>query len=638
MKWGRCGLGRDARRQTAAIASAIASARICNTAGRPSPQMHAARWVCKGSLGILLCLVCVRAAVWAAKPELVIDPGGVPPVALQAIVSAVDAIARLAEDQDGGEVSRLRRRAHEATLAALETQGYFSARVTLDAVTDALGEAWDIVIEPGARTQVESVRIAFSGSIAQAPYAQRVETLRAQWPLTSGMPFVNSAWSDAKTQLLEQVRQRDFYFARFAHTQARVDADAARAALDVAVDSGPRVVLGPLRIEGLRRVPDALITRYVRYAPGDAYDQEQLDEWQQALQSTSFFRGAFVTVDAQQDIGEDKRDDAVMTLPLHVRVSEAPAQSAAASLGVDSDNGVRAEGVFRQNIVFGQPVWIETGAGLDKREQRAFWDWHLAPDPRGHNDSFGLLLRRMDSNGLDTTRYGAGWKRRQVRRALGENRVVFETQWDVIAVQESQKIDGAPQDDAHMPTAIATWQWLRRDVDNPYDPREGHLIGAGAGAGVNLDRTEFFYRANLRAQQWWPVGRRHGWTLRAELGKTWAATVRVPTDFGYRLGGSRSVRGYRFQSLGLRRGSAVVGAPAMALVSLEYDHYFDEMWGMAVFVDAGDAAAAFSRMRWALGYGVGARVRTPAGPFQVDVAYGQRDRRLRLHMSLGIAF
>lgn len=64
--------------------------------------------------------------VHAKLPEVIVDPGGVPPAALQAINSAVDAIARLSEDQDGGEIDRLRRRARDATLAALATQGYFT--------------------------------------------------------------------------------------------------------------------------------------------------------------------------------------------------------------------------------------------------------------------------------------------------------------------------------------------------------------------------------------------------------------------------------------------------------------------------------------------------------------------------------
>jgi translocation and assembly module TamA len=38
------------------------------------------------------------------------------------------------------------------------------------------------------------------------------------------------------------------------------------------------------------------------------------------------------------------------------------------------------------------------------------------------------------------------------------------------------------------------------------------------------------------------------------------------------------------------------------------------------------------------GYGIGALLRTPAGPFMMDLAYGQKDRRLRLHFSLGVAF
>ena len=70
--------------------------------------------------------------------------------------------------------------------------------------------------------------------------------------------------------------------------------------------------------------------------------------------------------------------------------------------------------------------------------------------------------------------------------------------------------------------------------------------------------------------------------------------------------------------------------------SVEYDHYFNERWGMGVFVDAGNAAKSFGDMSLAVGYGWGARARRPA--LFLDVAYGQRDRSLRLHFSLGIAF
>ena len=40
----------------------------------------------------------------------------------------------------------------------------------------------------------------------------------------------------------------------------------------------------------------------------------------------------------------------------------------------------------------------------------------------------------------------------------------------------------------------------------------------------------------------------------------------------------------------------------------------------------------------ALGYGLGARWRSPAGPIGVDLAYGERTRGFQLHFSLAIPF
>ena len=583
------------------------------------------------AVSIALTLGLARQAL--AQPEVTIDPGGVPPAALQSIMGAVDAITRLAEDQDGGEVSRLRRRARDATLSALETQGYFSPKVDLEVGQDVGGETWDIIIDPGPRAQVSGVDLSFDGQIATPEFAGRVKSLRDDWPLTEGMPFINEQWQEAKSSLIDKVSRRDFYLARVTASQATIQAEDATADLRMAIDSGPRVRMGKLNTIGLKRVPQKLIDRYVRYQPGDPYDQDLLDEWQQALESTSFFRGAFVMLDEEH---RSTLPNGEVEMPLEVRVTEAPPKRFSSSLGVDSDNGVRVEGLYRQNVVFGEPVWIETGAGVDKNRQRAFYDVHFAPTENGYRDSVGVLFNHSDIEGLDTTRYGLGWTRKKERKAAGDSRVEYETQWGLIAAYDKTRIEGA--ETYEVPTLVGTWQWLRRDVNDKYDPREGNLVDFGLGAGVTLDKGEPFYRSSLRLQQWWPIGRRDVLTMRGEVGKVWAETTRLPEDFGFRTGGARTVRGYRFQSLGVPRGDAIIGAPALAVASVEYMHYFTEQIGMGVFVDAGDAAESFGDMDLALGYGVGARVRTPAGPFGVDLAYGQRDRKLRLHFSLGIAF
>ncbi|MFA5521432.1 MAG: BamA/TamA family outer membrane protein [Castellaniella sp.] len=571
----------------------------------------------------------------ATAPDVVIDPGGVPPAAIKAIHDAVDAITRLTEDQDGGEVWRLRRRAHAATLSALQTQGYFSPVVTLEVGRDVGGETWDIIIEPGERTQVGAVDLQFRGQILRPEYAPRLEKLKGEWSLTSGQTFINADWSDAKDALLEDISRKDFYFARYDHTRATVIAEQARADLAISVDSGPQVRLGELKVLGLRRVPLKLVRRTVDYERGEPYDQQRLDDWQQALNETSFFRGAFVTLQEDEEYRRVLEDDSV-ELPLQVRVTEALARRFSASVGADSDHGLRVEGLYRQNVVFGQPVWMETGAGVDYRRQRAFLDIHLPPDRDGYNDAVGVLASNTDIEGVRTRRFGLGWKRLQERKAAGDSRVDYQVRTGIVLAHDWTRNRGA--DKYKVPTLTATWQWLRRDVDDIYDPREGHLVEFGLGAGLTLDRGEPFGRTSVRAQKWWPVGDHDVVTLRGEVGKVWSRTDRLPEDFGYRTGGARSIRGYRFNSLGVERGDAIVAAQALVALGVEYTHYFTPELGMNVFVDAGDAAPSFRQLSWHLGYGVGLSVRTPAGPFSVDLAYGQYDRRLRLHFSLGIAF
>ena len=46
-----------------------------------------------------------------------------------------------------------------------------------------------------------------------------------------------------------------------------------------------------------------------------------------------------------------------------------------------------------------------------------------------------------------------------------------------------------------------------------------------------------------------------------------------------------------------------------------------------------DAAAVLSA-----GYGLGARWRTPVGPINLDLAYGQKVEKIRMHFSLGFSF
>jgi translocation and assembly module TamA len=136
-----------------------------------------------------------------------------------------------------------------------------------------------------------------------------------------------------------------------------------------------------------------------------------------------------------------------------------------------------------------------------------------------------------------------------------------------------------------------------------------------------------------------PYGTVNDFALRAEAGAVLAsASEGIPQSLLFRTGGSTTVRGYAFDSLGVAKGEAVVGGRYFALLSGEYTRWAWENIGLALFADAGNAKDELTRWRFAPGYGAGVRVRSPIGPFRLDLAYGQEDRKLRLHFSAGLAF
>ncbi|MCX7902144.1 MAG: BamA/TamA family outer membrane protein, partial [Burkholderiaceae bacterium] len=63
-----------------------------------------------------------------------------------------------------------------------------------------------------------------------------------------------------------------------------------------------------------------------------------------------------------------------------------------------------------------------------------------------------------------------------------------------------------------------------------------------------------------------------------------------------------------------------------------------QAWGGALFYDVGDADDRLMAVTWAKGYGAGLRWKTIAGPLALDVAYGERVRRWRLHFAIAMAF
>ncbi|MFZ2268013.1 MAG: autotransporter assembly complex family protein [Azonexus sp.] len=502
----------------------------------------------------------------------------------------------------------------------LSTEGYFSPQFEF---TESAGDL-RLQLDPGPRTGIGSVDVTIDGPLDPA----RRQALIADWRLPVGQPFRQADWNTAKQQVLAELLAVEHAAARLVDSTAEIDTETQRAHLGAHYDAGPRYRFGELRIEGLHRYTPELLARYNRSVrPGQPYREDSLNALQMALQATPYFSSVQTSLDMSTEPGPDGTVD----VPVVLRLRERPANSVAFGVGVSSNTGGRVEFKYHTPDVFNQAWELDSGLRLEQKKQTAYTDIFLPPDARNRRHSLGVMAEATNIQGLRTERYAFGAQSVQQRGSV-EQRLSLNWQ------EEKREADGLPA--ATSRALVPNAMWTLRQVDSVLDPRRGFVLQVQVGGGAKAALSDQnFLRLHARYQHFIPLGRVDTLSLRGEIGYTAADSRQgIPQDYLFRTGGTGSVRGYAYQSLGLRTGSAVLGGRYMGVVSAEVTHWLDEDWGIAGFVDAGDAVDDLKTRTPAIGYGLGARWRSPAGPIGADLAYGQRTGSVQLHFSLAIPF
>ncbi len=530
-------------------------------------------------------------------------------------------VEQVAPERAADRVALLRRTRRDVE-QLLSTEGYFSPVVRFERAGDA---RWRIEVDPGVQATIDEVELEFTGDLARedSGAAARRDSLRSAWPLRVGQPFRQSAWDGAKQQLLYSVSVRDYAAARIADSRAAVDPATASVRLSVTVDSGPPFRLGELRVRGIERLPPELVERYSTLEPGERFDQDRLLAFQSELQAVPQF--ASVVVDIPRD---PALADAV---PVDVRIVEAQTRELGFGAGFSTNTGARVETTWR-DVNFLDRAWeLNTGLRIEQRRQTLYADVFLPPAAGGYRDSFGAVVESSDIEGLQQSRYAFGAVRSHVR---GDIETALALRY------QRETLDPKGGEETRTTALTANWSWTQRKVDDMLDPRSGYVLHGEIGGGAEAVLSDQdFLRLYGRAVRYQPVGMRDVFILRGELGATLAdSRDGIPLNFLFRTGGAQSVRGYAYQSLGVREGAATLGGRYMAAASAEYVHWFREQWGVASFVDVGDAADSREDLDPKLGVGVGARWRSPAGPIALDLAWGHDERDLRLHFAVAVAF
>ncbi len=525
------------------------------------------------------------------------------------------------------EFQRLYQKAPQQIKSLLETEGYFSVQVESKLEQTPGKNIAHFKVIPGPPVLVDKIEIEFQGAVigqSDKP-AQREETLRSNWPLKSGMQFKQDSWSQAKRQLLTRLLLERYPNARISNSQASVDLNTNTANLKVQIDSGPLLYFGETEIEGLSRYPVKVVKNVNPIQPGNEYSQAQLLDFKNKLQATGYFLSVEITADHRNP----QPGDGKLYAPVKVVVIEHPEIRVGLGAGFSTNTGARIQTTLT-DLNFLQDGWrLTSSLRLEQLSQNLLADIRLPTTRQGYRDSINSNVIRTDIEGQTTTSGLFG-----VRRAWGLPS--FEQYVGSNLLAEHVKLDGAESNTNYAAT-LSYGVTLRR-TDNNMNPTRGYLLNAQfTGAPLEQLSGGQFLQTYIRGFGYYPLGSKTQLITRAELGMVNGGD-NVPVTYLFRAGGDQSVRGYDFQSLGVREGDAIAAARYLATGSIELIQWLTSQWGVAVFTDFGNAANSMKDIDPVFGYGLGARWKSPAGPIGADIAYGQETKDYRIHFNIGVAF
>jgi translocation and assembly module TamA len=407
-------------------------------------------------------------------------------------------------------------------------------------------------------------------------------------------------------------------------TEHRVEVLQSANTADIALhfDPGQRYRFGEVGFSDTQFNNDFL-ARFVPWKPNEFYTTDELLTLQQRLVDADYFS----TVSVQPDL-EHKHDDVV---PVEALLIPAKPMVYKGGFYVSTDTGPGARlGVERR--------WLnesghKIGADINYAQRlEEYSTFYRIPKPglrsRNYNFVAGYRDEETDTSVSRLARISASETLEQwhgFTRTLGLQ--FLNGDFEIADEQHASKL------------LYADTQLKRKRVDDMLFPRRGFSLTYGLRFAPESPLTDTTFLQTSAEGKWIrPAGSGSRMIFRAEVG---AMTVRnfdaLPPELRFFAGGDRSIRGFDYQQIGeTNSAGGVIGGRYLSIASAEYEHYFLPNWGLAVFVDAGDAFT--NDFNANVGAGLGLRWRSPIGVVRVDVGtpiVTQLEKSIRLHIVIG---
>ncbi len=517
------------------------------------------------------------------------------------------------------EIRRLHRLAEEDIVSALEPYGYYN--VTVDGRLERDEASWQAIyrVAVGDPVVVSSVSVGVVGEAAHLP---ELADARARFPLQPGEVLEHQRYEQGKKKLLSRARSLGLLAAIYTTSEIKVDREDNEAEITLVLDTGRRFVFGEIDSDQ-RVISGGLLARFIPFEPGEPFSRSSLQELQRDLSRTDWFDTVFVTADTS-----DLEHRAV---PVTINLTEQERYnrySFGVGYATDIRSHVRFEWLNRLLNERGHQAFASFLVGEQRSLCLVNYSVPVA-DPRFSTVTASGLWNRELWEDTVTSKVSAG---------LAYDYLTPEYLFGVSveALNEDYRIGSKRGSTALLMPGIKGSLALADDVVTTENGLRVTVEISGASQDL-LSEASFL---KLRGDGKLILSPIEGWRLigRGSVGGILVEDIDdIPPSLRFYAGGEKSVRGYRYRSLGPVDDSGnVVGGRLLLTGTIEIERRLSRYWRAAAFYDVGNAMDDFE-VNLVDGIGIGIGVALPFGQARLDLAYPLQDegRSQAVYLSVG---
>jgi translocation and assembly module TamA len=584
-----------------------------------SPRLtkHQALTARGGALLVLLA-ACIAAVTAARADQVDVEIAGIEGEAAKNVRAALG-IANVKKDPAPDEIARLHGRAKDEIALALEPFGYY--RPVIDGMlAEVEPRQWQAryAIDPGSVVLVRSLDLRLAGEGETDP---ECTAPIAAFPLAPGDSLRHAPYEDLKAKLAQVAADNGYFDAAFDSTAILVDRDSLAADIVVHFTTGPRYRFGALDLRQDILDPRVL-AGYVTFAEGDPYEVEKLLALQSGLTGSPYF--------SRVEVKPVPEEAAGLAVPIAVALEPRKTQRFDVGFGYGTDTGLRGAFDFELRRLNRRGHRAEGGLRLSQIEQSASVRY-IMPSFHPSKAVYSLYAgyAHLEPETSESDKWVIGGNVTQPRWGFQETiSLSYEIEDFVVGLDEGRARLFMP--------AVG---YERTRADDRIFTRRGYRLRfdvRGAHEEVLSNVTLLSLRGDVNVIR--PLGTRARCQVRAGAARVFTDDFHeLPATLRFFAGGDKSVRGYRYRSLGpLDAEGNVIGGEAAVEGSGEIEYRIYKSWGVAAFYDAGNAFMPGEGLTLEQGVGAGLRWISPVGLISVDGAYAIGTANMvRLHIGIG---